>query len=120
MKHFLLFSALFILFSCSKEESSKWLVVDLTVKNASNEAPKVARIEIQYAMKVAWGYNVSKRDIGWTDESGKLYIEQQFPLKATNFAIYVYANQQHYSLNKPDYIQKDLSRRKKNVVEIKM
>jgi len=110
----------FCLAGCSKESSNRWMNADVFVSNAADNKPLVTKVELHFARKVAWGYNVTVRDMGWTSEDGKLHIEEQIPANAVQCELHVYRNLANYKNKKAAFIERNISKKMSNKIVVKL
>ena len=94
MKNLLiLFSLGLILFSCSKENNKKWIVIDLKVKSVVTGEPLFCPLSIEYKMnKIGSKDTIFTINIGHTSENGFFFKEVEVPRRGHDFKLNIHHN----------------------------
>lgn len=108
MKHLFrisLFLPLIFIFSCTKENSKRWLVADVTIMDYHTQTPIMADVVFQYTDASGTQQNDG---IGALDNSGNIKLERKISGYSEPFSLLFYGSGRYAdgdpNANPPDYV----------------
>lgn len=96
MRIAIILSALLVFSACSKENSKKWLLADLTIMGATDGSAVPSTVELEYTVVTLLGSYVEKKQLGSTGDDGKMNIELEVRKKNQNYKLNIYPGKSGY------------------------